>query len=169
MEQFDNYNYVNYTDPKHGFSFDIPDNWVKQSRDLGFILSGGRVAYEAYIKKASFNVTTGRIKESDIHDKNKRSIEMAKFLQNSPLFHVESLKVFGLSLGGERNTAYVKYELPREEINAFNIYNPKITSGRMISAFHDGDEYVIHTGSNSMFHEVALDHIIKSFKYVPKV
>jgi hypothetical protein len=146
---------VNYENKKQGFSFDVPEDWKRQGRGLGFILAGGKVAYESFLKDATVNVTTGMIGPKDTPDRSRRELEMIDFLKSSPV-PVYNVNSVSLALSGERNTAYLKYDC-----------GLIMAKGRMISSFHEGKEYVIHTGSKgSDRSDIAIDGIIKSFKFI---
>jgi hypothetical protein len=149
---------MRYVDKKFGFSFEIPDEWRKKRRKLWFLLTGGRVVYQSADGEAHINISVGKLNKLEWKEREIRKAAMENFLERAPArnFYVGEIKE--LLLNGENNTVAYAHQW-------YGVYD-EVLRGKMISALHDGREYVLQTRNRlSEQHEPEINQIIKSFKF----
>jgi len=146
---------LRFTDPKHNFTIDIPEGWKAQPLVEKFDRTGGRVAFQAPNGQAIVNVSVGTLDRPEWADLSLRRKSMVDFLQRARARYANDWweDMGEIQLGGEKNTVGFVHR------NAQGY-------ARIVSAYHDGLEYVIQSQDNlNREYEVVINRIISSFQF----
>ena len=146
---------MRYANKRHNFSIELPNGWRKERRKLLFIFTGGKVAFQSEDKRATINVSVGKLDRPEWSDQATRKSDMVTFITSAPgNYSSQDHGELGIKLGGEENTVAFWHRW-------------STGFGTIISAFHNDIEYVVQS-NNSAYpaHHKDVESAVESFQFI---